>query len=105
MRFVSYGERKAVSKGLRPIYTAVNAAAAKAALEQLRRDFGRQYPGLIATWERSWEQFTPFLEFAPEIRKVVYTTNAIESINYQLRKITKTRGHFPSEDAALKLIY
>ena len=105
MRFVSYGDRKRITAALRPIYTAVNEAAAKAALEQLRRDYGRQYPGVIATWERAWTQFIPFLEFVPEIRKVIYTTNNIESINFQLRKITKNRGHFPNDEAAIKLLY
>jgi putative transposase len=105
MRFVSYGDRKKITAALRPIYTAVNEAAAKAALEQLRRDYGRQYPGVIATWERAWTQFIPFLEFVPEIRKVIYTTNNIESINFQLRKITKNRGHFPNDEAAIKLLY
>lgn len=105
MKFVSYGDRKAVAKALRPIYTAVNEAAAKAALENLRREYGKKYPGVIVSWERAWEQFIPFLEFEPEIRKVIYTTNAIESINFQLRKITKNRGHFPDSDAAMKLLY
>lgn len=105
MKFVSYGDRKTIAKALKPIYTAVNEAAAKAALENLRREYGTRYPGVIVSWERAWEQFIPFLEFEPEIRKVIYTTNAIESINYQLRKITKNRGHFPDTDAAMKLLY
>lgn len=105
MKFVSYTDRKTVAKALRPIYTAVNAAAAKAALDNLRREYGKKYPGVIISWERAWEQFIPFLEFEPEIRKVIYTTNAIESINFQLRKITKNRGHFPDADAAIKLLY
>jgi putative transposase len=105
MKFVSYTDRKAVAKALRPIYTAVNEAAAKAALENLRREHGKKYPGVIVSWERAWEQFIPFLEFEPEIRKVIYTTNAIESINFQLRKIIKNRGHFPDHDSAMKLLY
>ena len=105
MRFVSYEDRKKIAAAMRPVYTAVNEAAAKAALDQLRRDHGRKYPGLVATWERAWPQFIPFLEFDTAIRKVIYTTNAIESINFQLRKITKNRGHFPDDDAAMKLLY
>ena len=105
MKYVSWHERKKVAAALRPIYTAVNEAAARSALDSLRRDFGKKYPGLIATWERAWEQFIPFLEFDAAIRKVIYTTNAIESINFQLRKIIKNRGHFPDEDAAVKLLY
>jgi putative transposase len=105
MRFVSYSDRKAVAKALKPIYTAVNEKAATEALAALGKQFGSQYPGMVATWERAWERFIPFLEFHPAIRKVIYTTNAIESINFQLRKISKTRGHFPDEGSAIKLLY
>jgi putative transposase len=105
MRYVSWHDRKKAAAAMRPIYTAVNEAAAKAALENLRREFGRKAPGLVAAWERAWPQFVPFLEFDAAIRKVIYTTNAIESINFQLRKIIKNRGHFPDDDAAIKLLY
>jgi putative transposase len=105
MKFVSYGDRKAVAKALKPIYTAVNEVAAQTALDHLRQQWGKKYPGLIDVWERAWDRFIPFLEFHPAIRKVIYTTNTIESINYQLRKVTKTRGHFPTEEAAMKLLY
>ena len=104
-RFVSQNDRKAVIKSLRPIYEAVNEAAAQQALNDLKHNWGQKYTGLISTWERAWEEFIPFLEFHPALRKVIYTTNAIESMNCQLRKITKTRGHFPSTDSAIKLIY
>ena len=90
---------------MRPIYTALNEAAAKTALENLRRDSGRKDPGMVAAWERAWDNFVPFLEFDSAIRKVIYTTNAIESVNFQLRKITKNRGHLPSDEAAIKLLY
>ena len=105
MRYVAWQDRKKAAAAMRPIYTAVNEAAAKSALENLRRDFGKKSPGLVAAWERAWPQFTPFLEFDTAIRKVIYTTNAIESINFQLRKIIKNRGHFPDDDAAIKLLY
>ena len=105
MRYVSHDDRKKVATALRPIYTAINEAAARAALEQLRGGHGKRYPGLLAAWDRAWEQFIPFLEFDTAIRKVIYTTNAIESTNYQLRKIIKNRGHFPDDDAAIKLLY
>jgi putative transposase len=105
MRYVSHDDRKKVAAALRPIYTAVNEAAAKAALEQLRGVHAKRYPGLLAAWDRAWGQFIPFLEFDTAIRKVIYTTNAIESTNYQLRKIIKNRGHFPDDDAAIKLLY
>jgi putative transposase len=105
MKFVSYGDRKAVAAGMRAIYTAPTVEAARAALDDLAADYGRQYPGVIDVWRRAWNEFTPFLDYPPELRKVVYTTNLIESINFQLRKITKTRGHFPSDEAAMKLLY
>jgi putative transposase len=105
LRYVSWEDRKKITAALRPVYTAVNEAAAKAALDQLRAGFGKKAPGVIAVWERAWPQFIPFLEFDTAIRKVIYTTNAIESINFQLRKITRNRGHFPSDEAAIKLLY
>jgi len=105
MRYVAHDQRKKAAAAMRPVYTAINEAAAKAALENLRRESGRKSPGLIAAWERAWPQFIPFLEFDVAIRKVIYTTNAIESINFQLRKIIKNRGHFPDDDAAIKLLY
>ena len=79
--------------------------AAEIALNEFRQAWGKQYPGSVGVWERAWLEFIPFLDYPPELRKVVYTTNLIESINYQLRKITKTRGHFPSDEAAIKLLY
>jgi putative transposase len=105
MKYVSWKERKKAAAAMRPIYTAINEAAAKAALENLRRDFGKKSPGMVAAWDRAWSQFVPFLEFDSAIRKVIYTTNAIESVNFQLRKIIKNRGHFPGDDAAIKLLY
>jgi putative transposase len=105
MKYVSYTDRKKVAAALKPIYTASTESEALSALDELRTAYGKNYPGLIASWERVWEEFIPFLAFDREIRRVIYTTNAIESLNYQLRKITKTRGHFPSDDAAIKLLY
>jgi len=105
MKYVSWKDRKKAAALMRPVYTAVNEAAAKAALENLRREFGKKAPGMIAAWERAWDEFVPFLKFDAAIRKVIYTTNAIESMNFQLRKITKNRGHFPDDDAAVKLLY
>jgi putative transposase len=106
MRFVSYADRKAVTAALRPIYTAPNADAAAeelAAFEASR--LGQKYPHAVATWKSAWERFTPFLAFPPQLRRVIYTTNSIESLNYQLRKIIKNRGHFPSDDAVRKLLW
>src|SRR5699024_8921693 len=96
MRFVGYGDRKKVAAALRPIYTAADADAARAELDAFKTsEWGRKYPHAVATWETAWERFTPFLAFPPELRRVIYTTNSIESLNYQLRKIIKNRGHFP----------
>jgi len=104
LRFCSWKDRKAVTAALRPIYTAPTVEAAAEAMDDFELTWGDRYPGIVKVWRSAWEQFTPFLRFPPEIRKVVYTTNLVESVNYQLRKITKTRGHFPTDDAALKLL-
>lgn len=105
MMFVSYQDRKKVAAGMRAIYTAPSVEAAEVELRNLDNDFGKQYPGVIDVWRRAWNEFIPFLDYPVELRRIVYTTNAIESINYQLRKVTKTRGHFPSDEAAMKLLY
>lgn len=106
MRYVSYNDRKRFAAALRPIYTAPTAEAAEAALLELADSpLGRKYKAAIAAWERAWDRFTPFLAFPPEIRKIIYTTNAIESFNYQIRKIIKNRGQFPTDDAVVKLIW
>ncbi|HEX9834359.1 MAG TPA: IS256 family transposase [Mycobacterium sp.] len=105
MRFVSYKDRKKVAAAMREIYTAASVDAAELALKEFDGKFGEQYPGAIDTWRLAWNEFIPFLDYPVELRKIVYTTNTIESINFQLRKITKNRGHFPDKDAAMKLLY
>jgi putative transposase len=105
MRFVSYQDRQKLAKSLRTIYTAPTVEAAELALKDLDAEWGRPYPGVVDVWRRAWNDFIPFLDYPTELRRIVYTTNAIESINFQLRKITKTRGHFPSDEAAMKLLY
>ena len=105
IRYISWKDRKAITKALKPIYHAPTVDAAASALDDLEIEWGDRYPAVIDLWRRNWERFIPFLEFDPEIRKIVYTTNAIESLNYQLRKVTKTRGHFPTDDAVLKILY
>ncbi len=106
MRFVSYGDRKAVAAALKPIYTAANAEAARRELDTFAdSNWGKKYPHAVATWEAAWERFIPFLAFPPELRRVIYTTNSIESLNYQLRKVIKNRGHFPNDDAVVKLLW
>ena len=105
-RYVSYNDRKAFSAGLKHVYTAADADAAETALLELAEStLGRKYPAAVAVWQRAWERFTPFLAFPPPVRRVIYTTNSIESLNYQLRKIIKNRGHFPSDDAVIKLLW
>ena len=105
MKFVSYADRKKVAAGMRAIYTAPTLQAAEVAFTGFDADFGEQYPGAVDVWRRAWNEFIPFLDYPPELRLIVYTTNAIESMNFQLRKITKNRGHFPSDEAAMKLLY
>jgi putative transposase len=95
-----------VAAALRPIYTAPTVEAAETELAAFAAsDLGRRYPAAIATWQNAWDRFIPFLAFPPELRKIIYTTNAIESLNFQLRKIIKNRGHFPNDDAAIKLLW
>jgi putative transposase len=106
MRFISYADRKKVAAALRPIYTAPTAEAAQIELTTFENsDLGRRYPAAVATWRNAWDRFIPFLEFPPEVRRIIYTTNSSESLNYQLRKIIKNRGQFPSDDAVVKLLW
>jgi putative transposase len=107
MRFVPYADRKKVAAALRPVYTAPTVDAAETELLAFADStLGKKYPATVATWQNAWERFIPFLAFPPELRKIIYTTNSIESLNYQLRKIIKNRGHFPSDDAAvIKLLW
>jgi putative transposase len=106
MRFVPDKDRKKMAAALKPVYTAPTADAAETALLQLENsELGRRYPAALGTWHSAWERFIPFLAFPPEVRRIIYTTNAIESLNYQLRKIIKNRGHFPSDEAVVKLLW
>jgi putative transposase len=106
MRFVSYGKRKPIAAALKTVYTAPTADAAAEAFEEFANSpLGQQNPTTVIAWRNAWERFIPFLAFPPELRRIIYTTNAIESLNYQLRKIIKNRGHFPSDQAAVKLLW
>src|SRR5215203_2782552 len=106
MRFISYNDRKAAAAALRPIYTAATVDAAARELDIVEGStWGKKYPATVRVWRDAWERFIPFLEFPPEVRKIIYTTNSIESLNYQLRKIIKNRGHFPNDDAVIKLLW
>ena len=104
--FASWKDRKVLAAAIRPIYTAANAEAAEAELDAFEAGpWGQKFPTVVASWRRAWSHVIPFFAFPPQIRRVIYTTNAIESVNARLRKIIKTRGHFPSDEAATKLIW
>ena len=104
--FVNWQDRKALAQALRTLYTAPSAEAAATALDTFAAGpWGTRFPTIVASWRRAWTQVIPFFAFPPEIRRVIYTTNALESVHAQLRKIIKTRGHFPNDDAATKLLW
>jgi transposase-like protein len=104
--YASWKDRKPLAAALRPIYAAASAEAALAALDAFEdSEWGRKFPTVVAAWRRAWDHVIPFFNIPPEIRRVIYTTNAIESVNARVRKIIKTRGHFPTDDAANKLIW
>jgi transposase-like protein len=104
--YASWKDRKSLAAAIRPIYTATSAEAAQAELEAFAQSpWGQKFPPVCAAWKNAWDRVIPFFAFPPAVRKVIYTTNAIENINSQLRKIIKTRGHFPTDEAATKLIW
>lgn len=104
--FANWKQRKPLATALRTIYSAPSADLAAAALDSFERgDWGQRFPTIVAAWRRAWTRVTPFYAFPPEIRRVIYTTNALESVHARLRKIIKTRGHFPNDEAATKLIW
>jgi putative transposase len=105
LKYVPRREFADVARDLKPIYTATDADTAHQELERFDEKWGARFPVITQAWLDSWEYVTPFLAFPPEVRRVIYTTNAIEALNRQLRKAVKTKGHFPSEDAARKLLY
>src|SRR6478672_9848933 len=105
LRYASKRDWSALTKDLRLIYTAVDETAAAAALEAFEQRWAQRYPTIVKLWRSHWAEFVPFLAFPPEVRRVVYTTNLIESMNARLRKVTRNRGQFPTEQAALKVLY
>jgi putative transposase len=105
LKYVPRREREQVARDLKPIYTAKDADQAQAELEAFDEKWGQRFPVITQAWLNAWEHVTPFLAFPPEVRRVIYTTNAIEALNRQLRKAIKTKGSFPNEDAARKLVY
>jgi putative transposase len=105
LAFVSWKDRKAILPAIKSIYRAENADTALVRLEEFEAEWGKRYPAIGQAWRRAWEYVVPFFAFAPGIRKMIYTTNAAEALHRSLRKIIKTRGSFPNDDAALKLLY
>ena len=105
LRFVPWKDKKAVVADLKTIYTATNAEEARENLKAFRSKWNEKYPTIADSWERNWEGLIPFLSYPDYIRKAIYTTNAIESLNRSLRKVSKNRGSFPNDESALKLLY
>lgn len=105
LNYVGWKERKAVAKDLKAVYRAATADAAALQLDEFEDKWGARFPSIAPIWRRNWEQVIPFFSYPEDVRKIIYTTNAIESLNMSLRKIIKNRGHFPNDDAATKLLY
>ena len=105
LTFVSWKDRKTIMPSIKAIYRAENAEAALQRLDAFEAEWGKRYPAIGQAWRRAWQHVVPFFAFAPEIRKMIYTTNAVEALNRSLRKIIKTRGSFPNDEAAMKLLY
>jgi putative transposase len=105
LRYASKRDWTPLTRDLKPIYTAVDEAAAESALDAFAETWSARYPAIVKLWRSHWSEFVPFLAFPAEVRRVIYTTNLIESMNARLRKVTRNRGQFPSEQAALKVLY
>ena len=105
LRYASRKHWGPITKAMREIYTSATVEAAEARFESFADDWEDTYPAMIRSWRNSWDEFVPFLEFPPELRRVVYTTNAIESLNARFRRAVRHRGHFPNEQAAMKVLY
>ena len=104
-RYASKADWAELAEDLRPVYSAPTEAGARAALEQVEATWGERYPAIIRLWRNAWAEFVPFLSYSPEIRRVIYSTNAIESMHARFRRAVRVRGHFPNEQAALKCLY
>jgi putative transposase len=105
VRFVGWVQRKAVCAELRRVYAAPTEQAGLAELDAFEAKYAQRYPAIAASWRSNWERVRPFFDFPADLRRLIYTTNAIESLNFQLRKVTKAKGHFPNDEAATKLLY
>jgi putative transposase len=104
--FVSYKDRKAVAAALKGIYRALDAAAGEAALTAFEEGlWGQRYPAIAQSWRRAWSEVIPFYGFPADVRRILYTTNAIEALNAKLRRAVRARGHFPTDEAAMKLLF
>ena len=101
-RYASKADWAQLAKDLRPVYSAPTEQAARSALDEVEATWGERYPAIVRLWQNAWPEFVPFLSYSPEIRKVIYSTNAIESLHARFRR---ARGHFPNEQAALKCLY
>ena len=104
-RYASRKDWDALARDLRPVYTAINAEMAAARFEEFADKWGARYPAIIKLWRSAWEEFIPFLDYDVEIRKIICSTNAIESLNARYRRAVRARGHFPTDQAALKCLY
>jgi transposase-like protein len=105
LRYASKAHWSPITKALRTVYTAATAEEAQSRFEEFADVWGGKYPAIVRLWRNAWEQFIPFLDFPPELRRLIYTTNAIESLNARFRQATRRRGHFPNDQAALKVLY
>ncbi|MCX7692745.1 MAG: IS256 family transposase [Tepidimonas taiwanensis] len=104
--YASWKDRKALATAIKPVYTAPSAQAAEAELDAFEQGpWGQRFPTVVAAWRRAWSRVIPFFAFPPEVRRIIYTTNAIESLNAKLRRAVRTRGHFPTDEAAMKLLF
>ena len=104
-RYASSKDREALARDMKPIYQAMNETDARAGLDRFEETWGKKYPAMIRMWHNAWEEFIPFLDYDIEIRRIIYSTNAIESLNARFRRAIKARGHFPTEAAAMKILY
>ncbi len=105
LRYASKKHWGQITKAMREIYTAGTVGAAEASFEAFAQDWEDTYPAMIRSWRQSWDEFVPLLEFPAELRRIVYTTNAVESLNARFRRAVRHRGHFPNEQAAMKILY
>lgn len=105
LKYVTLSDRRAVVSAMKEIYAATSEPAALRALEAYEQQWGARYPGAVSVWRARWSEVVPFLDYPPELRRILYTTNAIESLNSQLRKVLRPKGHFPNEQSVLKILY